>query len=231
MELQAQPALVLGRTRQGDRALVIRLWLRETGPWSAYIPNARSSSGGFWPAMAQPLTALEVVPARGRGSLGRLKEARLNPVWRRLHDEPLTQMLVMYAAEVLGRVLHEGSSSPAFFDEVLAQLTEWDQPQTPLSHAALDWTLLLCRHLGFELEAPEYRGWLFFPAEGTWAPLGSHASRALTPEVSESLAAALHGEPLGRERRNEALDALLAYLEAQHSGWGQLKSVEVLRSL
>lgn len=181
--------------------------------------------------MAQPLTALEVVPARGRGSLGRLKEAGLNPVWRRLHDEPLTQMLVMYAAEVLGRVLHEGSSSPAFFDEVLAQLTEWDQPQTPLSRAALDWTLLLCRHLGFELEAPEYRGWLFFPAEGAWAPLGSHASRALTPEVSESLAAALHGEPLGRERRNEALDALLAYLEAQHSGWGQLKSVEVLRSL
>ena len=181
--------------------------------------------------MAQPLTALEVVPARGRGSLGRIKEARLNPVWRRLHDEPLAQMLVMYAAEVLGRVLHEGSSSPAFFDEALAQLAEWDQLQTPLSRAALDWTLLLCRHLGFELEAPEYRGWLFFPAEGAWAPLGSHASQALTPEVSESLAAALHGEPLGREPRNEALDALLAYLEAQHSGWGQLKSVEVLRSL
>jgi hypothetical protein len=36
---------------------------------------------------------------------------------------------------------------------------------------------------------------------------------------------------LDRTRRNEALDAALAYLEAQHTGWGQLKSLEVLRSL
>ena len=57
--------------------------------------------------MAQALAALELVPDRGRGSLGRIKEARLEPVWRRLHDEPTAQMLVLFAAEVLRRVLHE----------------------------------------------------------------------------------------------------------------------------
>ena len=33
------------------------------------------------------------------------------------------------------------------------------------------------------------------------------------------------------QKPQAVLDALLAYLEGQHSGWGQLKSVEVLRSL
>lgn len=231
MEHASQPALVLGRTPQGDRALVLRLWLRDAGLWSAYIPSVRSAAGGFRPAMAQPLAALEVVPARGRGTLGRIKEARLQPVWRRLHDEPKAQMLVMYAAEVLRRVLHDGSANPAFFDETLQMLQDWDLPDTPLPRAPLDWTLMLCRHLGFELEAPEASQWLFYPSEGQWAPLGSFSSAACTPNESVALASALHGEMLDRSARNEALDALLAYLEAQHPGWGQLKSLEVLRSL
>jgi recombinational DNA repair protein (RecF pathway) len=231
MERSAQPALVLGRTPQGERAAVLRIWLRDTGVWSAYVPSLRSSAGGFRPAMAQALAALEVVPDRGRGSLGRIKEARLEPVWRRLHDEPTAQMLVLFAAEVLRRVLHEGSANSAFFDEVMAVLVDWDRPETPLGRAPLDWTLMLCRHLGFELEAPEASQGLFYPAEGQWAPFGSFASSACTPSESEALAAALHGEPLDRTRRNEALDAALAYLEAQHTGWGQLKSLEVLRSL
>ena len=108
MELSVQPALVLGRTPQGERAVVLRLWLRDAGLWSAYIPSLRSAAGGFRPAMAQPLSSLAVVPARGRGTLGRIKEARLQPVWRKLHDEPVAQMLVMYASEVLRRVLHDG---------------------------------------------------------------------------------------------------------------------------
>jgi len=41
----------------------------------------------------------------------------------------------------------------------------------------------------------------------------------------------LHGHEGTRASRNEALDAVLAYLEAQHPGWGQLKSLDVLRSL
>jgi hypothetical protein len=231
MEAAAQSALVLGRTPQGDRALVLRMWLREEGLWSAYVPSARSAAGGFRPAMAQPLAALEVVPARGRGSLGRLKEARLDPVWRRLHDEPSAQMLVMFAAEVLRRVLHEGSANSAFFDEATAMLRDWDLPGASLARAPLDWTLMLCRHLGFELEAPEAENWLFFPNEGQWAPLGSFASPACTPSASEALASALHGLEGSRASRNEALDAVLAYLEAQHPGWGQLKSLDVLRSL
>lgn len=231
MEDAAQPALVLGRTPQGDRALVLRMWLRDSGLWSAYVPSVRSAAGGFRPAMAQPLAALEVVPARGRGSLGRIKESRLHPVWRRLHDEPSAQMLVMFAAEVLRRVLNEGSANAVFFDEALAMLNDWDTPGAPLARGPLDWTLLLCRHLGFELEAPEVGHWLFFPAEGQWAPLGSFASRACTPSASSALAAALHGHEGTRASRNEALDAVLAYLEAQHPGWGQLKSLDVLRSL
>lgn len=231
MELAVQPALVLGRTPQGERAVVLRLWLRDAGLWSAYIPSLRSAAGGFRPAMAQPLSSLEVVPARGRGTLGRIKEARLQPVWRKLHDEPVAQMLVMYASEVLRRVLHDGSANAAFFDEARQMLEDWDRPETSLATAPLDWTLMLCRHLGFELEAPEASHWLFYPAEGQWAPLGSFASPACTPSESAALAAALHGEPLTRSARNEALDALLAYLEAQHPGWGQLKSLDVLRSL
>lgn len=233
MDLHTQPALVLGRSPQGDRAVVLRLWLRDVGIWSAYIPSVRSAAGGFRPAFTQPLSALEVVPVLGpaRGSLGRIKEARLNPAWQRLHDEPPAQMLVMFASEVLRRVVHEGSAGPDFFDEVMEMLRTWDLPGASLARGPLDWTLLVCRHLGFALEAPEATTWLFYPSEGEWAPLGSFASPALRPEASAALADALHGLPQSRSDRNEALDAILAYLEAQHPGWGQLKSLEVLREL
>lgn len=227
-------ALVLGKTPQGDRAAVIRMWLRSEGTWSAYVPSLRSSAGGFRPAMAQPLTSLEVVPARGRGTLGRIKEARLSPPWNRLHDDPQLQMLVMFTAELLRAVLYEGSANAVFFDEVYALLKRWDAGERA-SQGALDATLLVCRHLGFELETPELsavRGqWFFFPAEGLWAPMGSYSSAALHPGPSQALARAISGESLSRIERNEALDALLAYLDVQHPGWGRLKSVDVLRTL
>jgi hypothetical protein len=96
-------------------------------------------------------------------------------------------------------------------------------------------TLLVCQHLGFALEAPDSLAEdgtaVFYPAEGLWAPLGSYSHAALPPVLSGALARAVLGHALDREGRNLALDALLAYLEAQHSGWGRLKSVEILRSL
>ena len=184
--------------------------------------------------MAQPLASLELVPARGRGSLGRIQEARLNPPWRRLHDEPQLQMLVMYTSELLRAVVYEGSANAAFFDDVHELLARWDRGES-VAYGALEVTLLVCRHLGFELEAPDSPAtegiWPFFPAEGAWAPIGSFASSALPPGPSQALARAVAGTPLDRTERKEALDALLAYLEAQHPGWGRLKSVEILRSL
>ena len=227
-------ALVLGRTPQGERAAVLRLWLRTEGTWSAYIPSLRSAAGGFRPAMAQPLASLELVPARARGLLGRIQEARLNPPWRRLHDEPQLQMLVMYTSELLRAVLYEGSANSAFFDDVHELLARWDRGE-PVTYGALEATLLVCRHLGFELEAPESPAtegiWSFFPVEGAWAPIGSFASSALSPVPSQALARAVAGASLDRTERNDALDALLAYLESQHTGWGRLKSVEILRNL
>ncbi|MGA1380001.1 MAG: DNA repair protein RecO [Schleiferiaceae bacterium] len=232
--LPAQPALVLGKTPQGDRAAVLRIWLRSEGTWSAYVPSLRSSAGGFRPAMALPLASLELIPARGKGSLGRIKEARLNPPWRRLHDDPQAQMLVLYSSELLRAVLYEGTASPAFFDAVRDLLSQWDEGRT-LASGALDMTLLVCQHLGFALEAPDTLAEdgtaVFYPAEGLWAPLGSYSHAALPPALSVALARAVLGHALDREGRNLALDALLAYLEAQHSGWGRLKSVEILRSL
>ena len=227
-------ALVLGRTAQGERAAVLRVWLRTEGTWSAFIPSLRSAAGGFRPAMAQPLASLELVPARGRGTLGRIQEARLNPPWRRLHDGPHLQMLVMFTSELLRAVLYEGSANEAFFDDVHALLARWDRGES-VSNGALEATLLVCRHLGFELEVPDSPAtegvWPFFPAEGAWAPIGSFASSALSPGPSQSLARAVAGASLDRADRNDALDALLAYLESQHAGWGRLKSVEILRSL
>lgn len=230
----ALDALVLGKTAQGDRAAVLRLWLRTEGIWSAYVPSLRSSAGGFRPAMSQPLASLELVPSRGRGSLGRIKEARLNPPWSKLHDDPQLQMLVMFTAELLRAVLYEGSANSAFFDDVHDMLRRWDSGERA-TQGAIEATLLVCRHLGFELEVPELPAregmWVFYPFEGTWGPIGSYSSLALHPGASKALARCISGELLNRFERNEALDALLAYLDAQHPGWGRLKSVDVLRSL
>jgi DNA repair protein RecO (recombination protein O) len=236
--LQTTSAVVLRTVRHTDKSLVLRAYTERSGLRSYMVRTV--AKGGDKLAALQPLSRIElVVPEAGEQEMPTVRELRIERPYTRVVAEPVRGVLLLFAQEVFNRTLREESADDRLYAFVQEALEEIDRG-TDIAHQPVRLLVGLARHLGFSPEAPsqgedrfDLREGCFFrgqpPHEFCMDPLVSSLFATLVAAEAGVDAPPQPGASLAVRRR--LLEDLLLYYRFHVDGFGQLRSLDVLRSV
>jgi DNA repair protein RecO (recombination protein O) len=237
--LQTTKAVVLRTVRHADKSTVLRAYTERFGLRSYMVRTGTKGASRL--AALQPLSRVElVVPEAGEHDLRTVRDLRIDRPYTRLQQEPMRGVLMLFAQEVLNRALREESADAQLYAFVQDTLEAMDTG-ADMAHQPLLLLVGLSKHLGFFPEAPEegehrfdLREGYFFrgdaPHEFCMEPAQADLFAELIGRVEEpdGTAAPLRASAQVRRR---LLDDLLIYYRLHVEGFGELRSLEVLRAV
>ncbi|SDM60556.1 DNA repair protein RecO [Siphonobacter aquaeclarae] len=222
--LQKTRGLVLNYIRYKETSIIVRIYTEEFGLQS-YIENgARSSKGKNKMALFQPLTLLDlVVYFKESGGLQRLSEVKVGYPYRSIPFDIAKSSIALFMTEILGRTLREETGNPLLYRFLSESLTWLDQAPDGFENFHVWFLLRYSFYLGFEPQ--------------TAAQLSRELKEAGYPIHDEEtlvLLDALRHNPdlrLNRAKRHYLLEVLLKFYELHVADMGEIKSLEVLRTI
>lgn len=233
--LQTTRAVVLRTTKHTDKSTVLRVYTERFG-LRAYLARTGSRSGASMAAL-QPLSRVEmVVPEDGDHGLRTVKEIRIDRAYTRIHLDPLRGVLLLFTQEVLERTLR-GETADAQLYGFVEEVLEAVDVSEDLVHQPLRMLVGLSGHLGFAPEGPVQGEDRFDLREGCFFRGSPPHELCMDPDQARLFALvlergldgpALHSLAVPRRR---LLDDLLIYFRLHVDGFGELRSLEVLRSV
>ena len=231
--LHTTRAIVLRTIRHGERTVILKAYTELHGLRS-YVVRAGGRSG-VHQALLQPLSRLELVAdERADRDLHTVKEARAESPGAPM-GHPGKAAAALFAQEVLLRVLKEEAADADLFLFAHSAIEVIDREED-LSHFPLLFLTGLMRHLGFQPSPPEDGEENFDLLEGQFVRGEAPSGHTLRTPLSTGLAALLEKgreEPIripATERR-ELLDHLLLFYRLHVEGFGELRSIDVLREV
>ena len=231
--LHTTRAIVLRTIRHGERTVILKAYTEQFGLRS-YVVRAGGRSG-VQQALLQPLSRLELVAdERSDRDLHTVKEARSEMPGAPM-GHPGKAAAALFTQEVLLRVLKEEAADQDLFLFAHSAIETIDR-EDDLSHFPLSFLTGLMRHLGFQPSLPEHGEENFDLLEGQFVHGDAPSGHTLRAPLSTGLAALL--EPF-REvplrfpaaERRELLDHLLLFYRLHVEGFGELRSIDVLREV
>lgn len=237
--LQTTRAVVLRAIKHADKSSVIRVYTERFG-LRAYMVRT-GTKGASQRAALLPLSRLElVVPEAGGHDLRTVRDIRIDRPFTRLQQEPVRGVLMLFAQEVFNRTLREESADQGLFGFVERTLEALDTGGD-LAHQPLFLLVGLCKHLGFSPEVPVAGETRFDLREGYFFPGEAPHELCMAPDQAFLFARILacsEGQEGGlapltstAETRRRLLDDLLIYYRLHVEGFGELRSLDVLRSV
>lgn len=222
--LQKTRGLVLNYLRYRETSIIVKIYTEEFGV-QTYIENGvRSSKGKNKIALFQPLTLLDlVVYFKDNAGIQRISETRVHYPYSTIPFDITKSTIALFITEVLSKMLKEESGNPQLFQFLRESLVWLDQATEGYENFHLWFLLRLSFYLGFE------------PASGQ--ELAQELRLAGYPIHDESELAKLdelNDNPelrLGRSSRNYLLEMVLKFYELHMDGMGEIRSLEVLRTV
>lgn len=237
--LQTTRAVVLRTTKHTDKSIVLRAYTERFG-LRAYMIRT-GSKGRSSLAALQPLSRIELVVTEvGDHDLRTARDIRIEKAYTRVQQEPLRGVLLLFAQEVFDRTLREESADAQLYRFIEGALDALDTSEDVV-HQPLMLLTGLCKHLGFFPEAPSSGEDRFDLREGYFFRGEPPHELCMEPEQALLFAQVLQGiGPGGMTRstlvsrgrpRKRLLDDLLVYYRLHVDGFGELRSVDVLRAV
>ncbi len=218
---------------------MLRCYTKEAGLQGYMINSLKSKKAIIKPSMLLPLTQLHLVASKkGKGSLERIKEAKVLASYTSLPFNPIKNAVGLFLAEVLYRTLKEEQSNPAKFEFIQTTCQLLDEVEPLPAHFHLSFMVAFSRYLGFYPElSSASTGRYFDKLEGvflTQQPLHPHYLNAETSQALKGLLSIKMTDekaPLTKPVRKALLAEMLEYYRLHVDGFGKLKSVDVLEEL
>lgn len=237
--IQTTRAVVLRAIRHVDKSTVLRAYTELFGLRSYMVRTGTKGDGRR--AALQPLTRVElVVPESVDHGMRTVRDIRIERPYVGVQRDAIRGMLLLFTQEVLNRTLREESPDGPLFRFVQGMLEEMDTGSDPV-HYPLLLLIGLMGQLGFSPEPPgvgehgfDLREGCFFRGEAPHELCMGPASSALFTRML-----AEHGTnwsanptpPSTAMDRRRLLDDLALYFRLHVEGFGELRSLEVIRTI
>lgn len=236
---QSTRAVVLRTVKYSDKSVVLRAYTERFG-LRAYIVRT-GGKGTSRQAALQPLSRVELVaPEAGEHSMRTVRDLRIDRPYTRVQQEPRRGVLLLFAQEVLDRTLREEAADPQLYGFVQETLESLDtHPDT--AHQPLRMLVGLAKRLGFFPGLPEegedrfdLREGYFFQGEAPHEFCMEPASAALFARLimqEEGMVPEGGAHGSSAAVRRSTMDDLLLYFRLHVEGFGELRSLDVLRTV
>ena len=241
-ECNKSKAIVLAAIPINDHTQFVHLYTQECGRVTCRVPMAtRGKRASTLRSTLTPLTVLEVILCgRQRDEIRSISEAQvlLSPYMMTFgHPDKASQCL--YMAELIDHTVREVEANPRLWDFMVGAIDTLAQCQEGWANFHLIFTCGLIKQLGFGIDTKDYaEGCQFDLREGrfTTSPIMhpyyfNAASAAWFCRVFDTDYDHMDDLALSRSERASLLDMLLSFLALQIPEMGQLRSLEVLKTL
>lgn len=212
--------IVFRFTRFGETSIVVNIFTSMFGLQSYIVNGIRTSSSKSKIALYQPLTLLDlVVYHRENANILRIKEVLCHYAYQTLTQHPIKSAQAMFLNEVLNKCVKEQSHAEELYDFISNDLIALDQLDVnPNFH--LLFLLKLSKHLGFG-------------PQNTMEILGGRMLEVQEEAALEQMIASDYQSNMKVtvEQRRNLLDAMIQFYAAHIDSFGEIKSVNVLRTI
>ena len=230
-------ALVLQSIKHGDRKLILKIFSRQHGLLTAGLSYGRSGKSKIPASTVMPLNFIEVeLLFKENREIHSLTEANCYHVHTHLHGNFSKLGIAQFMHEVLVKSLKEQHGNPELFDFVEGCFGFLNESESDFANLHLYFLLQLSKYLGFEPQNNyndssryfDFREGMFSPAALVW-PLG--AGEQESQLLHSALKTELLKVRLSKNQKHQLLDCLLNYYGFHVPGFGNLKSLEVLKEV
>ncbi len=231
-------AIVLTSTLYSDNSYMLNLFTDELGYVVTSVKVGRRSKVRL--SHIQPLTLLSVeLHGRPSQQVMHVTECVALPGCERLMMEPGKVLMAQFLAEFLQHALRSMQRDERLFDFLYESICRYNDIERGAANFHLIFLIKLTHYLGFFPNLEGFDSGVCFDLEnGCFVRrLPLHANYLL-PEATVALANLLRMDyetiylyEVNRRQRNEILDYIIKYYKLHMAEFGELKSLDVLRSL
>ncbi len=231
-------AIVLHSLRYGEADLIVTLFTKTSG-LQTYMQKGvlKSKKGKIRSSLFQPLMLLEIEAShKNKGTLERIKEARVSTPYTTLHTDFVKSALVFFISDILKNSIREEETNIDLF-EYLETALLWLDSHNNIGNFHITFLIKLTQYLGFypdishtESEYFNMQDGVFQSTETTiYCVKGAHILRfkqflGTTFEDSMNI-------KLSKPLRSSILTMLLVYFELHLHGFKKPKSLSVLNEI
>lgn len=229
--------IVFRTLKYGETSVITDIFTEEKGLCSFIGGGVRTAKARMPFNLFQPMMVVDLVAYYREGSgPSRLKELRAAEVWTATPFDIRRGAVALFMAEICRKSIQEAEEHGELFDFLLGNLRWLDASPHPIANLHLHFLLGLSGFLGFQPQAPEQDGELFFDlTDGTFSPAPANHAFLLEPDQArqmlEILAVPLelvHEIPLQRPQRKALLNKLLQFYQLHLPGFKSVNTPEIL---
>ena len=232
--------IVFQSFKYSESSIVTKIFTEDFGLQSYMVKGVRSKRSKFRPAFFQPLTLVElVVSHKENRTMNHLREIRVAYAFQSIPLEMEKRSVLFFLNELLYRSIREETPNKELFDWLFDSLTWFDLNTTGTVNFHLVFMLQLSRFLGFHPKKTPGKKYIVFDLqEGQFTTISSGHPQTIsgmlvsklellfgsTFESSQSL-------DLNNNDRRKLVDILITYYRLHLPGFGEMKSLEVLKTI
>lgn len=237
--LENTKGIVFKTVKYSETSIIVKIFTEKSGIQSYIIKGVRSKKAKFKTALFQPLQLLDITANhRENKELHFLKEAGVAFAFQSIPFDIQKRSVLMFINEVLVRSIKEESANEALFNWLWQSLIWYDMAQSPGADFHLIFLIQLSKFLGFYPKNPERVSGYFDLQEGVFInsePPHPHYISGVYAEMFHQLLevsfAQLNRLSFTTHQRRRLLNIVITYYQLHLSGFGELKSLEVLQQL
>jgi DNA repair protein RecO (recombination protein O) len=231
--------IVLHTVKYGENSMIATIYTDHFGRLSFVIHAARGAKTGNRISLIQPLflVELEMYYKQSR-SIQRIKEIRLSYPWLDIPYRVNKSVQAMLLAEVLYRILQEEERNIPLYSFIESSLRCFDNLEQGSVNFHIWFLSRLTEFLGIMPQTNLSNGGWFDLRSGTVSDREPLHSDYLSREISELFlylaklpTSGLPCVRITREQRIRLLEGLLDYLHFHFDGFGNIRSLEVLKEV
>jgi DNA repair protein RecO (recombination protein O) len=218
--LQKTRGIVFRFVKFGETSIIANIFTEQFGLQGYMIKGVRTNSRKSKIALFQPMTLVElVVYHKENAGIMHIKEVKCFHPYQFINANVRKASIAMFINEVLNKSVKEQSHPQEIFNFIAASLISLDAIEQP-ENFHLMFLIGLSRHLGF---GPNL----------TSEVLGG---RMVTMDEEQVLGQLITSEyttviPMTYQQRQNILAVLLRFYQAHSDGFGEMKSVAVLKEV
>lgn len=232
-------AIVLKAIKYGDNSLIVKLLTEQNGLQSFLIKSAFNKNAKIRAALFQPLTMLDVVSFKSHGELSYLKEASIEYAFKSIPYDIKKSAIVLFISELILKSIQDGQTDTELFHFIHHAIKHLDDMSGSCADFPLRFTIELSRHLGFAPNINNYKeGYIFDLENGCFTPnnanilyLVDYQYCSLFYKLCSINFFDVNTLNLKNEERRQLLDYMIAYFQLHVSGFNDIKSNEILKTV
>ena len=212
--------LVLNYIKYGDSSIICKIFTDSFGLQS-YIINGIRNSKSKSIALYQPLNILHMVVYHKKSSgIHRIKEAKLDVIYRSIHNDMKKISVCFFVSEFLSKILNNEDNQDDKFNFIQNSLIEFDKLNINFSNFHIQFLIKLSRYYGIDIIS-------FSQLNNT-----NHSEKQINEFIQKCIDSSYKGNINSNNiLRNKVINLIIEYFSNHLEINIKLKSTEVLKEI